>query len=105
MKGCSPLLVWGGIQKSRARAQLLQSRAWAPTVSPGQPAYCVAGITPMLQLIRHITKNPRDRTRISLIFANQVGSAESALSSQGWDGWNALFAEPGSAFPPPWLAP
>ncbi|XP_045872260.1 NADH-cytochrome b5 reductase 2 isoform X1 [Meles meles] len=30
------------------------------------------GITPMLQLIRHITKNPRDRTRMSLIFANQT---------------------------------
>ncbi|XP_028015706.1 NADH-cytochrome b5 reductase 2 isoform X1 [Eptesicus fuscus] len=30
------------------------------------------GITPMLQLIRHITKNPRDKTRISLIFANQT---------------------------------
>ncbi|KAM5325059.1 NADH-cytochrome b5 reductase 2-like [Glossophaga mutica] len=31
------------------------------------------GITPVLQLIRHITeKNPRDRTRISLIFANQT---------------------------------
>uniref|UniRef100_A0A8C0QDL3 NADH-cytochrome b5 reductase 2 n=1 Tax=Canis lupus familiaris TaxID=9615 RepID=A0A8C0QDL3_CANLF len=30
------------------------------------------GITPMLQLIRHITKNPNDRTRMSLIFANQT---------------------------------
>ncbi|KAM8815918.1 NADH-cytochrome b5 reductase 2 [Rhynchonycteris naso] len=30
------------------------------------------GITPMLQLIRHITKNPADRTSISLIFANQT---------------------------------
>nr|KAF6437366.1 cytochrome b5 reductase 2 [Molossus molossus] len=30
------------------------------------------GITPMLQLIRHITKNPRDKTRMSLIFANQT---------------------------------
>ncbi|XP_012509849.1 PREDICTED: NADH-cytochrome b5 reductase 2 isoform X1 [Propithecus coquereli] len=30
------------------------------------------GITPMLQLIRHITKNPRDRTKMSLIFANQT---------------------------------
>ncbi|KAM5319636.1 NADH-cytochrome b5 reductase 2 [Glossophaga mutica] len=30
------------------------------------------GITPMLQLIRHITTNPQDRTRISLIFANQT---------------------------------
>ncbi|XP_070281483.1 NADH-cytochrome b5 reductase 2 isoform X1 [Myotis yumanensis] len=30
------------------------------------------GITPMLQLIRHITKNPRDKTKISLIFANQT---------------------------------
>ncbi|XP_003993020.1 NADH-cytochrome b5 reductase 2 [Felis catus] len=30
------------------------------------------GITPMLQLIRHITKNPDDRTRMSLLFANQT---------------------------------
>ncbi|XP_026342003.1 NADH-cytochrome b5 reductase 2 isoform X3 [Ursus maritimus] len=30
------------------------------------------GITPMLQLIRHITKDPSDRTRMSLIFANQT---------------------------------
>uniref|UniRef100_A0A2K5EBF7 NADH-cytochrome b5 reductase n=1 Tax=Aotus nancymaae TaxID=37293 RepID=A0A2K5EBF7_AOTNA len=30
------------------------------------------GITPMLQLIRHITKDPNDRTRMSLIFANQT---------------------------------
>ncbi|XP_029812468.1 NADH-cytochrome b5 reductase 2 isoform X1 [Suricata suricatta] len=30
------------------------------------------GITPMLQLIRHITRNPNDRTRMSLIFANQA---------------------------------
>lgn len=30
------------------------------------------GITPMLQLIHHITKNPSDRTRMSLIFANQT---------------------------------
>ncbi|XP_037378646.1 NADH-cytochrome b5 reductase 2 isoform X1 [Talpa occidentalis] len=30
------------------------------------------GITPMLQLIRHITRNPRDSTKMSLIFANQT---------------------------------
>nr|XP_008006115.2 NADH-cytochrome b5 reductase 2 isoform X1 [Chlorocebus sabaeus] len=30
------------------------------------------GITPMLQLIRHITKDPSDSTRMSLIFANQT---------------------------------
>uniref|UniRef100_A0A8C6RKD7 NADH-cytochrome b5 reductase n=1 Tax=Nannospalax galili TaxID=1026970 RepID=A0A8C6RKD7_NANGA len=30
------------------------------------------GITPMLQLIRHIIRNPSDRTRMSLIFANQT---------------------------------
>ncbi|XP_045146869.1 NADH-cytochrome b5 reductase 2 [Echinops telfairi] len=29
------------------------------------------GITPMLQLIRHITKNPKDKTKMSLLFANQ----------------------------------
>ncbi|XP_042547518.1 NADH-cytochrome b5 reductase 2 isoform X1 [Dipodomys merriami] len=31
-----------------------------------------SGITPMLQLIRHITKNPHDKTKISLLFANQT---------------------------------
>ncbi|XP_054225101.1 NADH-cytochrome b5 reductase 2 isoform X7 [Homo sapiens] len=36
------------------------------------------GITPMLQLIRHITKDPSDRTRMSLIFANQAGSTAQA---------------------------
>ncbi|XP_038620360.1 NADH-cytochrome b5 reductase 2 [Tachyglossus aculeatus] len=30
------------------------------------------GITPMLQLIRHITKDPDDRTKCSLIFANRT---------------------------------
>ncbi|XP_006870355.1 PREDICTED: NADH-cytochrome b5 reductase 2-like [Chrysochloris asiatica] len=30
------------------------------------------GITPMLQLIRNITKNPRDKTEMALIFANQT---------------------------------
>ncbi|KAM6158668.1 NADH-cytochrome b5 reductase 2 [Rhynchocyon petersi] len=30
------------------------------------------GVTPMLQLIRHITKNPKDKTRMSLLFANQT---------------------------------
>lgn len=46
----------------------------------------------MLQLIRHITKNPCDKTRMSLIFANQVSSAESALSLQRENG---MFAELG----------
>lgn len=30
------------------------------------------GITPMLQLIRHVTKDPNDNTELSLIFANQT---------------------------------
>nr|XP_020652891.1 NADH-cytochrome b5 reductase 2 [Pogona vitticeps] len=30
------------------------------------------GITPMLQLIRHITKDPKDNTMCSLLFANQT---------------------------------
>lgn len=29
------------------------------------------GITPMLQLVRHITKDPTDNTQMALIFANQ----------------------------------
>lgn len=30
------------------------------------------GITPMLQLIRAITKDPRDKTQVSLLYANQT---------------------------------
>uniref|UniRef100_A0A1B6E148 NADH-cytochrome b5 reductase n=2 Tax=Clastoptera arizonana TaxID=38151 RepID=A0A1B6E148_9HEMI len=32
------------------------------------------GITPMLQLVRHITKDPNDTTKMSLLFANQSES-------------------------------
>lgn len=31
-----------------------------------------SGITPMLQLIRHITRDPKDQTKLSLLFANQT---------------------------------
>lgn len=30
------------------------------------------GITPMLQLVRHILKDPADKTKLALIFANQT---------------------------------
>lgn len=30
------------------------------------------GITPMLQLIRQITRDPKDETKLSLLFANQT---------------------------------
>lgn len=30
------------------------------------------GITPMLQLVRHISKNPKDDTQLALLFANQT---------------------------------
>ena len=30
------------------------------------------GITPMLQLIRYISKDPKDDTKLSLLFANQT---------------------------------
>lgn len=30
------------------------------------------GITPMLQLIRQITRDPKDDTKLSLLFANQT---------------------------------
>lgn len=30
------------------------------------------GITPMLQLIRQITRDPKDQTKLSLLFANQT---------------------------------
>ena len=36
----------------------------------------------MLQLIRCITRKPSDKTVMSLIFANQVSSAEPALRTQ-----------------------
>lgn len=32
------------------------------------------GITPMLQLVRHITRDPKDNTEMRLIFANQSES-------------------------------
>uniref|UniRef100_A0A7N4PIB8 cytochrome-b5 reductase n=1 Tax=Sarcophilus harrisii TaxID=9305 RepID=A0A7N4PIB8_SARHA len=38
----------------------------------GLLVYNGSGITPMLQLIRHITKDPADGTKCSLIFANQT---------------------------------
>lgn len=53
-------------------------------------ATCVAGIAPLLQLIRCIT-----RTRTSLIFANQV-SSESAVRA----GHVPLLAEWGLCVPP-----
>lgn len=31
-----------------------------------------SGITPMLQLIRQITRDPKDQTKLSLLFANQT---------------------------------
>jgi len=31
-----------------------------------------SGITPMLQLIKDVLKRPEDKTKLSLIFANQV---------------------------------
>lgn len=39
-----------------------------------QRIICIGGtgITPMLQLIRHITKDPKDETKLSLLFANQT---------------------------------
>jgi len=30
------------------------------------------GITPMLQLIRQVTRDPKDETKLSLLFANQT---------------------------------
>lgn len=30
------------------------------------------GITPILQLVRHIVKNPADKTNMTLVFANQT---------------------------------
>lgn len=30
------------------------------------------GITPILQLVRHIAKDPNDKTQLSLLFANQT---------------------------------
>lgn len=62
--------------------KLLQGRDCEPQRGgeASLPANCVPGITPMLQLIRCITRKPSDKTMMSLIFANQVSSAESALS-------------------------
>jgi len=34
--------------------------------------YFQSGITPMLQVIKHVLKNSKDTTQLYLIFANQV---------------------------------
>ncbi|KAK7014740.1 NADH-cytochrome b5 reductase 2, partial [Halocaridina rubra] len=36
------------------------------------PVYCGTGITPMLQLVRQVTRNETDKTQLALIFANQT---------------------------------
>lgn len=60
-----------------------EQRLWASGGGEASlPALCVPGITPMLQLIRCIARKPSDKTVMSLIFANQVSSAKSALSRE-----------------------
>lgn len=34
------------------------------------------GITPMLQLVREVFKDPEDKTNLFLLFANQVGNPQ-----------------------------
>lgn len=36
------------------------------------------GITPMLQLVREVLKDPEDKTNLFLLFANQVGKSTKA---------------------------
>lgn len=36
------------------------------------------GITPMLQLVREVLKDPEDKTNLFLLFANQVGKSNKA---------------------------
>ncbi|XP_065169603.1 NADH-cytochrome b5 reductase 2 isoform X2 [Atheta coriaria] len=46
-----------------------------PTITTAKRVNMIAGgtgITPMLQLIRHITKDPSDKTELRLLFANQT---------------------------------
>lgn len=43
---------------------------WSCDISA--PPTMIAGITPILQIIRAILKDPDDHTELSLLFANQV---------------------------------
>ncbi|KAJ8868566.1 hypothetical protein PR048_030104, partial [Dryococelus australis] len=43
-----------------------------PTAAHQEAKSSGTGITPMLQLVRHITKDPDDHTQMALLFANQT---------------------------------
>ena len=46
------------------------------------------GITPMLQIIMAVLKDPQDKTKVSLLFANQVGgdTSSSTIREGRWVG-------------------
>ncbi|KAM8939173.1 NADH-cytochrome b5 reductase 2 [Pelodytes ibericus] len=70
-RGPNGLLVYKGKGKFAIRADKKSEAQLKSTKHIGMLAGGT-GITPMLQLIRHITQDPDDHTKCSLIFANQT---------------------------------
>uniref|UniRef100_A0A8C5PFB5 NADH-cytochrome b5 reductase n=1 Tax=Leptobrachium leishanense TaxID=445787 RepID=A0A8C5PFB5_9ANUR len=70
-RGPNGLLVYKGKGKFAIRADKKSEPQIKSTKHIGMLAGGT-GITPMLQLIRHITKDPNDHTKCYLIFANQT---------------------------------
>uniref|UniRef100_A0A0C9R8G9 NADH-cytochrome b5 reductase n=1 Tax=Fopius arisanus TaxID=64838 RepID=A0A0C9R8G9_9HYME len=71
VKGPSGRLVY----KGRGNFAIRMLRKEPPVEHHVKKAVMIAGgtgITPMLQLIRQITKDPEDHTQVSLLFANQT---------------------------------
>ncbi|XP_059480846.1 NADH-cytochrome b5 reductase 2 [Neocloeon triangulifer] len=71
VKGPSGRLVYEG----RGKFAIKPSPRAEPVVHKAKKLSMIAGgtgITPMLQLIRHITRDPKDETEMRLIFANQT---------------------------------
>lgn len=86
-----PWLSWGWVRtwmgsgrfEARPACPILLL-AWVPGVSVRGPCFFI-GITPMLQVIRAVMKDPNDHTVCYLLFANQVSeqSLEQADSGLG----------------------
>ncbi|CAB3360041.1 Hypothetical predicted protein [Cloeon dipterum] len=63
------------VYEGRGKFAIKPSPRGAPETHVAKKLSMIAGgtgITPMLQLIRHITRDPKDKTELRLIFANQT---------------------------------
>ena len=70
VRGPSGLLVYNG----RGQFAIKKDKKSEPVLSNYKKVSMIAGgtgITPMLQLIRHVFRDPRDKTQLALLFANQ----------------------------------